>query len=119
MPKSNSVFSDDALLEKFCVLLADLKHPNQVKLFATDFFSSSELATLTKRLAIGKELATGRSYGQIAKDLGVSSATISGVANLKDSQGWQLALEKIRLELWAEKFVNKWLRWFNNKAKTR
>jgi len=91
----------------FYQLLADLKNKSEVEIFLKDFLSESELNTLSNRLSIIKLLNLGKSYAEINKELKVSSATIASTANLLNKKGIKLALEKIKLEDWAEKLINK------------
>lgn len=70
--------------------------------FLQDFLSETEQQVLAKRLAILHQLHQGKSYEKIKKALQVSSATISSVAEMKGKPGFKLALEKIKLDQWAE-----------------
>lgn len=88
-------------------LLADLKNKSQIELFLKDFLSKSELATLNNRLAIINLLNQGKSYAEINKTLKVSSATIASTAQLLEKRGNKLALEKIKLDTWAEGIIRK------------
>lgn len=64
-----------------------------------------ELGVIARRLAIVKMLDRGDSYAEIKKKLHVSSATISSLAENISQRGWQQALEKLRINDWAEKIL--------------
>ena len=72
-----------------------------------DFLTETEHVVFAKRVSILWELQQGKSYEAIKKDLQVSSATISSVAEHKDRPGWKLAWEKIREDEWATKILRK------------
>ncbi|HYD35385.1 MAG TPA: Trp family transcriptional regulator [Vitreimonas sp.] len=95
------------LLNRLYTLLADLKHPNDVQAFLADFLTDTERLVFAKRLGILWELQQGKSYEEIKKALQVSSATISSVAEVKGKKGWQLALEKMTADQWAERTLRK------------
>lgn len=93
--------------EKFIQLLSDLKLYKDTKTFISDFFTESERETFAKRLAVLESLQNGKSYKDIRSELGVSSATISSIAESMSSKGMQLALRKMQIEAWAEKWSEK------------
>jgi Trp operon repressor len=61
-----------------------------------------ELDVIARRLEIVRLLAKGESYATIKKDLHVSSATISSLAEAPNEKGWQKALFKLHINDWAE-----------------
>lgn len=97
------------ITEQFTTLLADFKHPLLVKQFLADFLTETELSVFAKRLAIVFDLYQGKSYQDIKKELKVSSATISSVAEIKDKKGIKLAIDQIiedqKFEKRAEKLI--------------
>jgi uncharacterized protein YerC len=96
-PSSSSMLSTPEvqhLVDTFYQVVGDLRNENESKLFLLDFLTESERLTFAKRLAIGLELQAGKSYDAIRKEFGVSSATISSVAEMTKSAGMQLALKK-------------------------
>ena len=100
--------------ELFLQLLTDLHSTDEVRIFVRDFFTKSEQQMFAKRLAILLALKSGKSYEQIRKEYGVSSATISSVAEIMSSKGQQLIIQKVETEKWADDLADKivkWLRW--------
>jgi TrpR-related protein YerC/YecD len=77
-------------------ILADCSSAAEVEQFFNDFFTPSEKASFTKRLAVALELQNGRSYEAIRKKYGVSTATISTVANFLHKPGFSLILQKLK-----------------------
>ena len=100
----------------FLQLLSDLASIQEVKLFVKDFFTKSEQQMFAKRLAILLALKEGKSYDQIRKRYGVSSATISSVAEVMSSKGLQLVVQKIETERWADALADRIMRWFRWKS---
>ncbi len=98
-------------LEAFYQVVSDLRTQKEVKIFSLDFFTDSEREMFAKRLAIAHFLTEGKSYDEIRKTLKVSSATISSVADSLSSKGMSLALEKIQIEAWAEKWAKRVMGW--------
>lgn len=88
-------------------VLLDLKSNKEIETFLQDFFTSGELETFSKRLAIAYWLKKGRSYENIRKNLKVSSATIASVQSLMETQGLKLALKKIEAEEWAAQWAKR------------
>lgn len=112
MPKKKtqptlSVQKTQELLMQFFQLNADLKSGKEVTTFLQDFLTDSEQTMLAKRLAVAWELYQGKSYGEIQKQFGVSSATISAVAEVMMKPGMQLAMKKLTIDEWAEKWSEK------------
>lgn len=91
----------------FFQLIADLKDPEEVKIFLEDLLGKAELTALAKRIAIAHYLDRGRNYENIKENLKVSSATISSVDKSRKSKGYQLALKKIEAERWASDWAEK------------
>lgn len=96
--KKLSTVAEDRLLEQFYNVLAEFSHPAEVEKFLFSFLSPTERLVFAKRLEIAWLLHQGHSYDEIAKTLNVSSATISSVADTKDSYGMQQAFKLIKLD---------------------
>lgn len=93
--------------------IADLGNAQEVKTFFNDFLSETEQLALAKRLAIVLYLDKDRSYENIKDNLKVSSATIANTYKDIAKPGYQLALQKVKAEQWAEN----WSRKINNLIK--
>ncbi len=92
----------------FFQAINDLKNPQEVKEFLEAILTKTELEAIVKRLAVAHYLEKGRTYENIKKSLAVSSATIAAVQEqLGKGKGFDLALEKIRAEEWADKWAKK------------
>lgn len=89
-------------------VIADIKNPNEAKDFLSGFLSKDELEIVSQRLGIVYLLDRGKTYTDIKKDLGVSSTTISSIAReIKKKKGYEIALQKIKAEEWADKWTKK------------
>lgn len=95
------------ILTTFIQAIADLKSPEEAKLFVSDFFTDKEVEVLSKRLAVGYWLKKGRSYVNIKENLKVSSATIASIQSTMSLKGFQMAIKKIEAEEWANKWSEK------------
>lgn len=93
-----------------CQVIADLKNPQEVKLFLNDFLTKTERIALAKRLAVVIYLDKKRPYENIKNTLKISSATIASFYKKFPDPGVQLALQKVKAEQWA----NKWTKKINN-----
>ncbi len=102
--------------ELFLQLLSDFSSVSEVKYFVHDFFTASEQHMFAKRLAILLALKEGKSYEEIRKYYGVSSATISSVAENMSTKGMQLILQKVETEKWADALANKIMKFFGWKS---
>lgn len=106
---------EEHVLDQFYSLLADLKHPGDIQSFLSSLMTPTERLVFAKRLQIAWLLRQGMSYDDISQKLKVSSATISSVAENKNSQGMSLAYKRLHLDEAAEKVVSK-LRFWNQKS---
>ncbi len=89
-------------------VIADLKDPQEVRLFLEEILSEVELEMLAKRLAIAHYLDRGRSYEEIKTSILTSSTTVASIATqVRNGQGLKIALKKIRAEQWADKWSQK------------
>lgn len=91
------------LKKNLALLISDFKKPDKILGFLTLFLSETELLVLAKRVAIFKRLNDVQSYESIQKELTVSSATISSVAQLKNQPFSDTVLEHITANDWAER----------------
>ncbi|MEK7458212.1 MAG: Trp family transcriptional regulator [Patescibacteria group bacterium] len=100
-------------------VFVDLSSRRESRLFCEGFFSKTELSIFAKRLAIGVLLDQGKSYEYIRKLLKVSSATISSIAETMQTKGYKLALQKLKVESWAEIWSNKLMRLFGGEIEDK
>lgn len=95
------------VLEIFYQTIADLKTPEETKVFFIDFISQTSRVALAKKLAVAVYLDKKRSYQNIKRTLKVSSSTVAEVYKKIGSPGFQLALRKIKAEEWANEWSKK------------
>ena len=89
-------------------VVADIKTPEEAKIFLKDFLSKEELEVVTRRLAVTYFISKSKSYADIKNMLGVSSTTIASIApQIEKRPGYQLALKKIQAEEWALRWAAK------------
>lgn len=98
------------MIDRFYQVVGDLRNGDEAKTFLLDFLTRSERATFAKRLSVAIALEEGKSYEEIRKLYGVSSATISSVAEMMISKGMQLAIKKHKTDQWAESWAEKILK---------
>lgn len=99
--------SDTVLQQQLAETLADIKSPEHVLAFLTLFLSDTELEACANRLAIFKRLHQKKSYATIQQELGVSSATISSVAQVKDNPLTEELLSVFETQAWAHRLAQK------------
>lgn len=87
--------------------LSDFKNPEEILIFLKDFFSTKELETYSKRLAVAYWLKKKRNYKNIKTNLKVSSATIATIHEQMKTDGYKLALKTIEAEEWANQWAEK------------
>lgn len=95
------------MFEMLYQVLVDSNETKEIKMLLDDLLSEGEQTAMAKRLAIGVYLDKGRSYENIRENLKVSSATIASVAESMGNPGMQLALRKIKAEIWAEEWSSR------------
>jgi uncharacterized protein YerC len=100
-----SLKKQNKLLEQLLVVIGDLSHPNDVSLFATNFFTPTEINVFSKRLAIIWSLKQGESYEDIKKNLHVSSATISSLSEIANTP----AINKVVKIIERDQKISGWL----------
>jgi uncharacterized protein YerC len=92
----------------FFQVIADVRSPKEAKIYLEAILTKAELLALAKRLAVVVYLEKGQSYEEIKNSLKISSATIASIADqLNSDYGYQIALEKIKANQWAEKWAKK------------
>lgn len=95
------------LLKTFAQMIDDLKNPNEIELFLTDFFNDTELEKYVKRISIAYWLKKGRDKENIKRNLLATTKEITeGEKSLKKN-GIKLALKKIEAEEWANVWAEK------------
>lgn len=109
---SKSLSSDQAqsIHAQLNALLASLTKSDDVKLLLRDLLSDTERTVIAKRLAIAAMLHQEKSYKEIRQTLKVSSATISSVSEICQTDGIKLAVKHIEAEAWADSMVNRWFK---------
>lgn len=105
--KNTSSNSEEKLQADVAQVLADLNNPRIILGFLTLFLSDHELSSFAKRVAIFKQLHQARSYSDIQDSLGVSSATISAVAQIRENPLTATLLNIFAVQTWAEKSAKK------------
>lgn len=91
----------------FYQVLADIHSPQEAEAFLADLVTETELEAFAKRLAVAHYLDKGRTYDNIKKNLGVSSATIAKIQEQMNGKGFTIALKKIKAEEWANKWASR------------
>jgi uncharacterized protein YerC len=89
-------------------VIADTRRVDETEKLLKGLLSEAELFSIAKRIAVAKYLKEGLSYTEIKKKLKVSSATVSQIqSQIQTDPGFQIVLEKIETEQWAEKWEKK------------
>jgi uncharacterized protein YerC len=88
-------------------LIADMKSAEEAKVLLSDLLSDTERQVMAKRVAIALFLDKGRSYENIRTTLKVSSATIASVQEQMGNPGYQMALQKVKAEEWADQWAGR------------
>ncbi len=104
--------NDSSVLE-VAQLLSDCRSPKKIMMFLTLFLTESELQTVAKRVTIFHLLSHKVAYEQIQDRLGVSSATISTVAQLHKHPFSEEILRHISARTWATKMAGTLRDWFS------
>lgn len=105
--KKISTKQEKLIFSRLHFLLAEQKNPNEVSQFLSSFMTETEHLVFAKRLTIAFLLSEGNSYSQIKKELKVSSATISSVADKMEQQSIKAAVKKIKITDQANKWYKK------------
>lgn len=86
--------------ERLFQAILRLKDTDECLAFFDDICTINELNEMAKRLKVAEMLCEGKSYIQIGKETGVSTATISRVNRCLSygSGGYSIAMERLREE---------------------
>jgi uncharacterized protein YerC len=95
------------LLKTFAQMIDDLKNPQEVETFLTDFFDGNELEKYIKRISIAYWLKKGRDKENIKRNLLATPKEIEESAKFLKTYGGKLALKKIEAEEWANQWVER------------
>lgn len=104
--------SDSSVLE-VAQLLSDCSSPKKIMMFLTLFLTESELQTLSKRVQIFHLLSQKTAYEQIQAKLGVSSATVSAVAQLHKHPFSEEIIRYSAARTWATRTAGMLRDWFS------
>lgn len=75
---------EEALKEQFAQLLADFKRQELIHEFLTTLLTEGEYSMIARRIEVLRRLQENQSYITIQKELGVSSATVAAISQLKE-----------------------------------
>lgn len=84
--------------EKLCIALAKIDKTEDMALFLRDLLTFEEIAEASRRLLAAELLQKGKSIRDVAKELGVSTTTVSRIYSWlhHGMGGYSLALEKLK-----------------------
>jgi len=87
----------DALTDKLCEAFLTLETGDEMYAFLGDVATIGEIRALSQRLEVAKLLYEKKTYPQIAKSTGASTATISRVKRSLDygTDGYKTVLERM------------------------
>ncbi len=85
------------LIDRLFDTILSLKTREECYMFFEDACTVKEMLDIAQRLEVAKMLADKQSYAQIAKETGMSTATISRVSRclMYGAGGYRLALERM------------------------
>lgn len=85
------------LIDRLFDTILSLKTREECYMFFEDACTVKEMLDIAQRLEVAKMLADKQSYAQIAKETGMSTATISRVSRclMYGAGGYHLALERM------------------------
>lgn len=88
------------LIDRLFDTILSLRTREECYLFFEDALTVKEMLDIAQRLEVAKMLDEKQSYAQIAKETGMSTATISRVSRclLYGSGGYRLALDRMNAE---------------------
>jgi len=74
-----------------------LQTPDECARFFRDLLTEAEIAEFANRFAAAEQIEAGTSYRDVAKNVGMSTATVSRIAAWLRGEyaGYQLALERL------------------------
>ncbi|AEB76854.1 TrpR like protein, YerC/YecD [Clostridium botulinum BKT015925] len=87
-------------MDYLCKAILSLKDQEECYRFFEDIFTINELKSIEQRLQVAKMLKQKKTYTEIAKETGASTATISRVNRCLNygSDGYNVVLERIKWE---------------------
>jgi len=90
----------DALTDKLCEAFLTLKTVDEMYAFLGDIATIGEIKALAQRLEVAKLLYEKKTYPQISKQTGASTATISRVKKFFDygADGYNIVFERVYKE---------------------
>ncbi|MBP7774498.1 hypothetical protein KA078_01770 [Candidatus Woesebacteria bacterium] len=104
----------DSATVELAQLMSDFGSTKKILMLLTLFLSESELQTMSKRFEIFKLLSQKTSYEVIQHTLGVSSATVSAVAQLHKHPFSADVLHQLAARDWATLTARKIRDWFSS-----
>lgn len=105
--KADSEFEKE-IFDLVFQIIADTNKKEEAEELLKGILTKTELTSVAKRVAVAKYLNEGLAYTEIAKKIKISSATISLIqTQMQENPGFQIVLEKIRLEKWASEWEKK------------
>lgn len=88
MKQTDSTMWRTPAVEQLATALVRIDDQEQMLAFLRDVCSFNELATLAQRLEVARLVDQGRSYADVARELGASTATVTRVAQwLRHGEG--------------------------------
>jgi TrpR-related protein YerC/YecD len=87
----------DPLVDRLCTALLSLHTVEECYRFLEDLCTIHEVKTLASRLEVARLLDAGKTYDEVARRTGASSATISRVRRFLEygADGYRLVLRRI------------------------
>ncbi|ABK62451.1 MULTISPECIES: YerC/YecD family TrpR-related protein [Clostridium] len=87
-------------MDYLCKAILSLETTEECYRFFEDIFTINELKSIEQRLQVAKMLKQKKTYTEIAKETGASTATISRVNRCLNygSDGYNVVLERIKWE---------------------
>src|SRR3712207_2550623 len=87
-------------MDYLCKGILSLENEEECYRFFEDIFTINELKSIEQRLQVAKMLKQKKTYTEIAKETGASTATISRVNRCLNygSDGYNVVLERIKWE---------------------
>jgi TrpR-related protein YerC/YecD len=88
----------DSHVDRLCRALLGLRNPEECYRFLEDLCTINEIKTLAARLEVARLLSAGKTYDEIERSTGASSATISRVRRFLEygADGYKTALRRLK-----------------------
>ena len=82
-------------IEALYQVIADLRTPEECKIFFADLCTNKEVEKMAERLHAAKLLLEGKTYNQVIEETNISSATLSRVSRcVQYGKGYSAILKK-------------------------